>query len=56
MYIYIYIHIYIYIYIYIYMLGGQKHMPTDGLGTPAPNPRYLVRWCLYYKLVDITFV
>ena len=29
---------------------------TDGIGTPDPNPRHLVNWCIQYMLVNITYI
>ena len=48
-----YIYIYIererdtqYIYIYIYVYYAHVRGVTDGMGTPDPNPRNLVNWCV----------
>ena len=29
---------------------------TDGMGTPDPNRRNLVNWCLWYTLLSLTLV
>ena len=29
---------------------------ADGIGTPDPNHRHLVSWCLYHEVVTSAFV
>ena len=30
----------------MHFLGLLANAPTNGIGTPDPNPRHLVNWCL----------